>query len=264
MGIPPSHRVQTCTLSLAYSHIHIQLTYRTSALPAILRLIQDAYTMGSTTDWDAKVVIGNKARGNTRIASEQDVSSARRTGAAIDTDKKSGVGNKSHADPNHQRIAALDRKDDPTPPPTVSADVGKAMQNGRKALEMTQKDLAQKSNEKPTVIADYEAGRAIPSPQILAKLEKILKVKLRGKDIGTPLLSPSERKAQEAAAAKAPRSRVPAPQSNVDPQCSPKSKEKASHIHSYQGLSTVSVSFPLPALVARAHVQHRIVSNVAQ
>lgn len=45
---------------------------------------------------------------------------------------------------------------------------------------MSQKDLAQKVNEKPSVIQDYEASRAIPNPQILGKLERALGVKLRG------------------------------------------------------------------------------------
>ena len=53
------------------------------------------------------------------------------------------------------------------------------------------------ARSQPTVISDYEAGRAIPNPQLLAKLEKALKVKLRGKDIGSPLLSISEKKALE-------------------------------------------------------------------
>lgn len=44
----------------------------------------------------------------------------------------------------------------------------------------TQKDVAQKINEKPSVLQDYEAGKAIPNPQILGKLERVLGVKLRG------------------------------------------------------------------------------------
>jgi putative transcription factor len=44
----------------------------------------------------------------------------------------------------------------------------------------TQKDLAQKVNEKPSVIQDYESSKAIPNPQILGKLERTLGVKLRG------------------------------------------------------------------------------------
>lgn len=50
---------------------------------------------------------------------------------------------------------------------------------------MTQKDLATKVNEKPSVINDYESGRAIPSQQVLAKLERALGVKLRGKGLST-------------------------------------------------------------------------------
>lgn len=55
------------------------------------------------------------------------------------------------------------------------------------AKEMSQKDLAQKVNEKPSIIQDYESGRAIPSPQILGKLERALGVKLRGTGIGEKL-----------------------------------------------------------------------------
>jgi ribosome-binding protein aMBF1 (putative translation factor) len=51
---------------------------------------------------------------------------------------------------------ALDRKDDPTPPATISADVGKAMMKARQDLGLSQKDLAQKSNEVATLIQSYE------------------------------------------------------------------------------------------------------------
>lgn len=52
---------------------------------------------------------------------------------------------------------------------------------------MTQKDLAVRINEKPSVIQEYESGKAIPHAQILSKMERILGVKLRGKDIGNPV-----------------------------------------------------------------------------
>ena len=58
--------------------------------------------------------------------------------------------------------------------------MGKAIQTARQEKELSQKDLAQKVNEKPSVIQDYESGRAIPNPQILGKLERALGVKLRG------------------------------------------------------------------------------------
>ncbi len=55
-----------------------------------------------------------------------------------------------------------------------------AMQTARMELKLSQKDVAQKINEKPSVLQDYESGKAIPNPQILAKLERTLGVKLRG------------------------------------------------------------------------------------
>lgn len=67
-----------------------------------------------------------------------------------------------------------------------------AIQAGRAALQLSQKDLAQKINEKPSVLQDYESGRAIPNPQILSKMERVLKVKLRGSDIGKPLDGPKK------------------------------------------------------------------------
>ena len=71
----------------------------------------------------------------------------------------------------------------------VDTNVGKAIQRARQEKKFTQKDLATKVNEKPNVINDYEAGRAIPNQQVLGKLERALGVKLRGKNIGEPLFA---------------------------------------------------------------------------
>ena len=66
----------------------------------------------------------------------------------------------------------------------MSADVKKAILQGRLAKKLTQAQLAQQINEKPQVIQEYEQGKAIPNQQILGKLERVLGVKLRGKGIG--------------------------------------------------------------------------------
>jgi ribosome-binding protein aMBF1 (putative translation factor) len=58
--------------------------------------------------------------------------------------------------------------------------MSQAIQTARMEKQFTQKDLAQKVNEKPSVIQDYESSKAIPNPQILGKLERTLGVKLRG------------------------------------------------------------------------------------
>ena len=48
------------------------------------------------------------------------------------------------------------------------------MQQARMDLKLSQKDVAQKVNEKPSILQDYESGKAIPNPQILGKLERVL------------------------------------------------------------------------------------------
>jgi|TARA_X000000368_G_scaffold8251_1_gene6444 putative transcription factor len=64
---------------------------------------------------------------------------------------------------------------------TVKTEVKKAIMQGRLAKKLTQAQLAQQINERPQVVQEYESGKAIPNQQILAKLERVLGVKLRGK-----------------------------------------------------------------------------------
>ena len=45
--------------------------------------------------------------------------------------------------------------------------------------KLTQAQLAQQINEKPNVIQEYESGKAIPNPQILSKLSRVLGVQLK-------------------------------------------------------------------------------------
>ncbi|KAJ1834119.1 multiprotein-bridging factor 1 [Coemansia sp. RSA 2703] len=113
---------------------------------------------------------------------------ARRSGAIVATAASGKISNKSgHKDPDHRRIAHLDRSDDVLPPSTVPLTVSKAIQKARQEKGFSQKELAQKINEKDTVIRDYEAAKAVPNQQVLSRLERVLEVKLRGTNIGDPL-----------------------------------------------------------------------------
>jgi ribosome-binding protein aMBF1 (putative translation factor) len=76
---------------------------------------------------------------------------------------------------------------------------------------MTQKDLGTAINEKPQIVAEYESGKAIPNPQIIAKIERALGTKLPrpGKSKPPPKTgttgtgtSATKKPAQSAAAAK--------------------------------------------------------------
>ncbi|KAH9981475.1 ylMBF1, partial [Lactifluus volemus] len=142
----------------------------------------------SNVDWDSKTVIGQKAKAPKVTRNTNELNEARRTGAVVATEKKiSGGSNKAYQGTDHQRIVKLDRENEVAPPAKVAPSVGRAMQAARMEMKLSQKDVAQKINEKPSVLQDYEAGKAVPNPQILAKLERVLAVKLRGNDIGKKL-----------------------------------------------------------------------------
>ncbi|KAF9459364.1 multi protein bridging factor 1-domain-containing protein [Collybia nuda] len=144
-------------------------------------------------DWEAKTVIGFKRQTAKVTKKDSDLNAARRTGAVVATDKKIAAGgNKANQGTDHQRIAKLDRENEVAPPAKIAPSVGRAIQDARAERKLSQKEVAQKINEKPSVLQDYEAGKAVPNPQILGKLERLLGVKLRGVDIGKKLETPKK------------------------------------------------------------------------
>lgn len=124
---------------------------------------------------------------------QAEINAAQRSGGIVGTEKKFAAGsNAAHKDTEGQRLAKIDRENDVAAPKKLDADVGKVISKARLDKGMKQSDLAQKINEKPGVINDYENARAIPSQQVLGKIERALGVKLRGKDIGQPLGGPKK------------------------------------------------------------------------
>lgn len=148
---------------------------------------------GGTVAWDEQTVIGKRAPKSSELKSEAAIAAAARAGIPIDTSKKFAAGhNKQHE--AAKNTAALDRETEELHHDRVDKDVARAMQQARVTKEWTQADLARHVNEKQQVINEYEQGKAIPNQQVLAKLERALGVKLRGKDIGQPLSTGPKKK----------------------------------------------------------------------
>jgi len=137
--------------------------------------------------WDTEVtVLRKKGPKSGALKSGQAVAAAQRQGLEISTDKKwAAGGNKQHV--ISKNTAKLDRETEELHHDKVQMDVCKLIMQGRQAKGMTQKELATKIMEKPQVVNDYEAGRAIPNQVIIGKLERAIGMKLRGKDRGKPL-----------------------------------------------------------------------------
>lgn len=94
-----------------------------------------------------------------------------------------------------QHLTKVDRETDIVAPKTVGKEVGQAISARRAAIvpKMTQKDLATKCNTQASTIQALENGQAAPDQQLLAKIERILGIKLRGSGIGQPLGGPKKK-----------------------------------------------------------------------
>jgi len=130
--------------------------------------------------------IGHRPGKASQARSKQAVNSAMRHGGELDTSKKFGGGGNKQFSAN-KNTATLDRETEELHHRTVDHAVSQLIQQGRQAKGWTQKELATKMNEKPEIIKDYESGKAIPNQQVLSKMERMIGMKLRGKDKGKPM-----------------------------------------------------------------------------
>ena len=140
----------------------------------------------SESDWDTVTVL-RKKRTTASAKSKEAVTAAQRRGQEIETTMKWAAGqNKQHVVAS-TTAANLDGETEELRHAKVPLEVGKVIQRGRQEKGLSQKDLSTKINEKAQVIAEYESGKAIPNNQVMGKIERIIGLKLRGKDIGQPL-----------------------------------------------------------------------------
>jgi len=114
------------------------------------------------------------------------VKEAKARGFKVETRKR--IGGSQNLNSKHlKKLSKIEQEDETFVIEKVSRDVRKAIQKGRTNKSLTQKDLAKRCNVKPQLVNDYEAGRTKPNPTILRKMQRILGVKLLGKNIGDPM-----------------------------------------------------------------------------
>ncbi|CAD7962275.1 unnamed protein product [Amoebophrya sp. A25] len=89
----------------------------------------------------------------------------------IETDNKFGAANHSLGPTNAK---ALDEDTGSYKHKEIPKEFKQALMKLRTQKGMTQADLAQKCNLAPAIIRDYESGKAVPTGDVIAKLNRAL------------------------------------------------------------------------------------------
>jgi len=147
---------------------------------------------------------GSSSGTGPKKVSEAQANRVLQSGGKVDVSKKQAPSNKHNGDLG-ARAKHLDDDHETLKVKTVDPVIRVNIQRGRNLKEWTQADLARLINERPTVIADYENGKAIPNEAILNRIEKALGMYVRGARAGQPMevKQPAAKPAAKAAPAKA-------------------------------------------------------------
>lgn len=108
----------------------------------------------------------------------QALAQSKRLGLITTERKVTGGTNKSSHVPEYSAVIRLDNETEEFRHPTIGKQLSREIQQARLSKSMSQKELASAINEKPQIIQLYETGAAIPNPQILNKLDRVLGVHL--------------------------------------------------------------------------------------
>lgn len=140
------------------------------------------YPGAITQDWEPVVLHKSKPKAQA-LRDPKAVNQALRSGAGVQTVKKfdAGSNKKSSAAAPVVNPKKLDEGTEPAAMGRVAPEVRQAIQKARLEKKMSQAVLAKQINERPQVVQEYENGKAVPNQAVLAKMEKVLGVKLRGK-----------------------------------------------------------------------------------
>ncbi|KAK2645735.1 hypothetical protein Ddye_020930 [Dipteronia dyeriana] len=138
------------------------------------------YPGSISQDWEPVVLHKSKAKAQ-QLRDPKAVNQALRFGAPVQTVKKFDGGCNKKAVPV-LNTKKLEEGTEPGSLERVPGEVRQVIQKARLEKKMSQAELAKLINERPQVVQEYENGKAVPNQAVLAKMEKILGVKLRGKN----------------------------------------------------------------------------------
>ena len=130
-------------------------------------------------DWEPAVLHKSKPKAQD-LRDPKAVNKAIRSGAPVQTVKKFDAGSNKKTAPI-VNARKLEEGTEPAALDKVSTEVRQLIQKARLEKKLSQAELAKQINERPQVVQEYESGKAVPNQMVLAKMEKVLGVKLRGK-----------------------------------------------------------------------------------
>ena len=119
----------------------------------------------TTQDWDTVVIRGKGAHVNAKKRRDGETE----TRAKFDGSKSSAM-------------RKLDDATEVAKPQRINPKIKEAIMKARTAKGLTQKELAQRAQVQPTIVQQYETGKAKADVAVLRKMERILGVKLTGKE----------------------------------------------------------------------------------
>jgi putative transcription factor len=106
-------------------------------------------------------------------------------GAHVDAKKKRDGETETRDKFDGTKSSAMRKLDDANEvvkPQRINPKIKERIVQARTANKMSQKDLAQRCQVLPTIVQQYENGKAKADVNVLRKMERALKVKLTGKE----------------------------------------------------------------------------------
>jgi len=158
----------------AFRHESVSHDFKMALQQARLAKKLNQATLAATVNEKPSVIndSGKAARGTAVV------NAVRRAGDEVDTAKKALAGGNRSAHAQVPNAKKLDENTEAFRHESVSHDFKMALQQARLAKKLNQATLAATVNEKPSVINDYESGKAIPNGAIISKLNRALGVRL--------------------------------------------------------------------------------------